>query len=447
MFHILLKYGWEKQYSDVWWYIIMIMLSIIVTVYNTEDYLSDCIESLLQQRNIDYEIILVDDGSTDTSQQICDHYSHCYDNIKVIHHKINRGLVECRNTGIQVSCGKYISFVDADDWVDDNYFSKYITKMEENSNISISITGTIKETCLGEQSYFYFPHKDMNLSSTRAFEEMLKRQIFGWELWGKIYRREVITTCIVDKQFSIGEDLERNFCLWMNVNTVWFSCERFYHYRFRINSMTNNVDTADKNLCNLFNKIYCSHMLTQEARLLVGYYLINEYAKQILVMFLIDCNKFYSDISMFYTKTIKLLYDFDTSYVKYSLINSMIHKSFHNWYIFLNKSICLLKKDLLHVIHIGNYKKIYLYYIDNTTKYLRILMKEMQLEYDGVIIKFFSDKFILSDNSKDVFNQKDICNNTLVLIPVTVKNAKAVGYILNKYLIIRFFKVKLSDFI
>ena len=93
-----------------------ITLSIIVPVYNVEKYLEDCVESLLNQTYQNYEIILVDDGSTDSSGKICDIVAESSSKIKVIH-KENGGLSSARNTGLRAARGRYIGFVDSDDYI------------------------------------------------------------------------------------------------------------------------------------------------------------------------------------------------------------------------------------------------------------------------------------------------------------------------------------------
>ncbi|ORU01002.1 Glycosyl transferase, group 2 family protein [Anaerovibrio sp. JC8] len=99
------------------------MLSIIVPVYNVEQYLERCLTSLLAQEYKDIEIILVDDGSEDSSGKLCDDYAEKYDNVKVIH-QLNGGLGAARNTGVKAAEGDYIAFVDSDDWVKPDMFSQ-----------------------------------------------------------------------------------------------------------------------------------------------------------------------------------------------------------------------------------------------------------------------------------------------------------------------------------
>ena len=93
------------------------LLSIIVPVYNVEMYLKRCVDSILKQDYDNMEIILVDDGSTDSSGVICDQYASNYKNVKVIHKK-NGGLSDARNFGLDNCRGQYISFIDSDDWIE-----------------------------------------------------------------------------------------------------------------------------------------------------------------------------------------------------------------------------------------------------------------------------------------------------------------------------------------
>ena len=94
----------------------MVSFSIIVPVYNVEKYLPECVESLLNQQNVEYEILFVDDGSTDNSGELCDSYAKEYEKIRVVH-KQNGGLSEARNTGVKLAKNEYIIFVDSDDYI------------------------------------------------------------------------------------------------------------------------------------------------------------------------------------------------------------------------------------------------------------------------------------------------------------------------------------------
>lgn len=100
----------------------MIKISIIVPVYNTKNYLHKCIQSVIGQTYSDWELILVDDGSTDGSSEICDHYSVQYNNIRTIH-LVNGGVSNARNKGIDNALGEWITFLDSDDWLSPDYIA------------------------------------------------------------------------------------------------------------------------------------------------------------------------------------------------------------------------------------------------------------------------------------------------------------------------------------
>ena len=103
-------------------------VSIIVPVYNTEEYLSECIESILDQSFTDFELLLINDGSIDKSGKICDEYAKKDSRIVVIH-KENGGVSSARNKGIEIAQGEWISFIDADDWITPLYLSDLIRKL------------------------------------------------------------------------------------------------------------------------------------------------------------------------------------------------------------------------------------------------------------------------------------------------------------------------------
>lgn len=113
------------------------MISIIIPIYNVEKYLNKCIDSILNQTYSDLEIILVDDGSTDKSSEICEYYKEIDNRIRVIHKK-NGGLSEARNVGIDIAKGEYIAFLDSDDWADENLYKRlYQLSQKYSSDISM----------------------------------------------------------------------------------------------------------------------------------------------------------------------------------------------------------------------------------------------------------------------------------------------------------------------
>ena len=141
-------------------------ISIIVPVYNVEEYLDRCIKSILNQTFKDFELILIDDGSKDNSSKICDQYAMEDNRIKVIH-KENSGQATSRNIGLKISSANLVGFVDSDDWIEpDMYELLYKSHIKDDTDISII---GVKEVSEGERCISeYFPN---NIT----FSEILKR--------------------------------------------------------------------------------------------------------------------------------------------------------------------------------------------------------------------------------------------------------------------------------
>ena len=138
----------------------MPIINIIVPVYNTETYLRRCVDSILAQTFSDYELILVDDGSTDQSGVICDEYSQKDNRVRVIH-QTNQGVSAARNIGVDCSIGEYLTFVDSDDWVAERFLEVFYTNLvEAKVDICVSLiqetdeNGTLLDRWLCEKTIF-----------------------------------------------------------------------------------------------------------------------------------------------------------------------------------------------------------------------------------------------------------------------------------------------------
>lgn len=166
----------------------MTKISIIVPVYNVDTYLDNCIKSIVSQDFSEYEVILVDDGSTDQSGEICDKYARNYSQVKVIHQD-NKGLGGARNTGIDAACGEYLLFVDSDDSIKENMLSfLYDTATDNNSDMVlfgmdyIDEQGNIIETKCPLSSGIRNITSDERISlfsdNPYAWNKLYKRELF-----------------------------------------------------------------------------------------------------------------------------------------------------------------------------------------------------------------------------------------------------------------------------
>lgn len=213
-------------------------ISIIVPVYNVEKYLDICIKSILNQTFKSFELILVNDGSTDKSGVICDNYKNIDDRIIVIH-KENGGVSSARNTGLDIARGKYIGFVDSDDYIDENmYHDLYESIMKNNSDISICKFIRVYDNCEIKAS------KDkilqISYSNIQALEELYKENAVDFIVpWNKLYRNELIK----EVKYPLGRKYEDDFVihkLLYRSNKITYINKELYYYYQRENSIMNS---------------------------------------------------------------------------------------------------------------------------------------------------------------------------------------------------------------
>jgi eps5I len=205
-----------------------VLLTVVIPVYNVEKYLKRCVESVLFQEWKNYDILLVDDGSTDNSPQICDDYVKDYDFISVIH-KENGGLSEVRNTGIAHAKGDYVYFPDSDDWLEPQTFVELAEIIESREFDIISFN---REFVKGEEDAIVsdslvtqaFEGKD-------AFFQMLKHSYITGFANDKIYKKSLF----IDNNISFPkgkyyEDLGTNYKLFLSAKKVFATNQKYYHY-------------------------------------------------------------------------------------------------------------------------------------------------------------------------------------------------------------------------
>ena len=167
-------------------------VSIVVPVYNVEDYLSYCVDSLRQQTYKNIEIILVDDGSTDSSGEICDQYAREDDRIKVLHIE-NGGLSNARNTGVKESSTDWIVFIDSDDYYDHRAI-EYLVKLRDKYRVDLVATPVI-EVRNYENSDFLGDFREKysgKLDRRKALEQMFYGNYVGTHSGGKLYKKEIL---------------------------------------------------------------------------------------------------------------------------------------------------------------------------------------------------------------------------------------------------------------
>ena len=214
------------------------LISVIVPIYNAEEYLQQCIESIINQTYKLLEIILVNDGSTDNSLAICEWYKGKDERICIISQE-NSGSVLARKAGIKISKGKYIGFVDADDYIDENMFEELYHKLVEydvdfvNSGMiiknskSVNYDSEIVDFSVVDREY-YINHKFFDSSD----------MIFA--LWSKLFKADVIKSIFMklpDEQ-CYGEDMLCMLNILLDCKRFYMYKQAFYHYRIQEESLS-----------------------------------------------------------------------------------------------------------------------------------------------------------------------------------------------------------------
>lgn len=232
------------------------LVNIIVPIYNLEGYISDCLNSLISQTYTNIEIILVNDGSTDNSKNICEEFCKLDNRIILLNHTSNLGVVTSRNDGIRVAKGEYIVFVDGDDWVESNMVECFVNNIGDTDLV-----------CCGyynEKTNSKFYNKDMigikdinevlNIAISASVDT--KPIIYSF-MWGKFFKTKLVKEIFnsLDKEITFSEDFVFVYKYLLLCKKINFIPDCLYNYRFRKGSA---VNSNNKQSLTILNKIYLS---------------------------------------------------------------------------------------------------------------------------------------------------------------------------------------------
>lgn len=225
-------------------------LSVIIPVYNTKTYLTCCLDSILAQDFTDYELILVDDGSTDESGAICDRYAAAHEQIRCIHQP-NGGHTCARQNGVRASRGEYITFVDSDDWIDPAMYSS-MCRAAETTHADIvhcDFTAVMPHKTKICSAPFASGFYDKTRLMDTVYPEMIyfgTYFVFGIapNLWNKLFRRNILEKYLFRLPHSIivGEDGPVTYACMLEASSVYFCDEAYYYYRSNSASVSHNME-------------------------------------------------------------------------------------------------------------------------------------------------------------------------------------------------------------
>jgi glycosyltransferase involved in cell wall biosynthesis len=237
------------------------LVSIIIPIYNSETFLDKCVQSALNQSYKNIEVILVNDGSIDSSGEMCDNYAFIDSRVKVIH-KNNGGLVSSRKTGLIASIGEYILYIDGDDWIELNLIEYYVKQIiEHNADVVVSshiVNLEGREDILINSLPFGVYNKEQlksiiypKMMYTGKFSQF---GIFSYS-WGKLYKKELLlkNQLKVDENITIGEDALCLYPTLLDANMLVILEQPGYHYRQRADSLIKTLRKID--ICRM-QKVY-----------------------------------------------------------------------------------------------------------------------------------------------------------------------------------------------
>lgn len=218
------------------------LFSFMIPVYNVDKYLDNCLQSILCQNFKDYEIILIDDGSTDKSGSLCDIYEKKYENIRVIHQE-NHGIFYTRRVGFRAARGEYCISVDSDDFLDKNFLTTLYRAIEKYTPDMIVINA------LKYYEGAVYQHKQPMYPENKFFDEYEKKELYqkllnremSNTLWTKVIKKSIIDSEFDDSRcqwINLGEDLLMSLPILTNAKSVLYLSAPLYYYRTNFESLT-----------------------------------------------------------------------------------------------------------------------------------------------------------------------------------------------------------------
>lgn len=239
-------------------------VSVIIPVYNTEKYLVACIDSILSQANVSLEIILVDDGSTDSSPKICDDYAIKHTNIKAIHIK-NSGQAVAKNEGLKYAQGNYIALTDSDDKMEPLMLYKMVSAgYEHDADIICCNYKQIDEQ--GNVSHLESTNKQYILNHEQALIHFYSRDKIFSQCWTKIYKRKMLIDYrIENERIRYDEDIIFNIKAFKAAQNTIIIDEPLYEYTYRENSVAHGYWNLKKNINQYIDDRIKRAYITQDA--------------------------------------------------------------------------------------------------------------------------------------------------------------------------------------
>lgn len=259
------------------------LISVIIPVYNIEDYLPRCLETISQQTYRHLEIILVDDGSTDRSGEICDAYVE-KDNRACVIHQRNQGVWAARNSGKSAAHGEYLMFPDGDDYL----HVDAVNLMYEAINRDVCFDIAIVERKITNR-----PNEDIQAEGANILTVLSQKDLIAnmfsnhiimpyWSQWDKLYRKKLIES-LWSEEYQFAQDYDFNFRVFLNVNKAVFIRRPLYFYVQRPSSAMKRSDYWDILYACKCRMLFTNYFALPSCKKNYGHYLLNSLYTQMLI--------------------------------------------------------------------------------------------------------------------------------------------------------------------
>lgn len=231
------------------------LVSILIPVYNVEEFLPKCLDSVLSQTYKNLQIVLVDDGSSDNSWSICERYAASDKRVE-IHHQDNRGVAVARNVLLSHIKGQYVLFVDSDDWVEPNMV-EFLVNLLQEKDADMSVCGSVINDCFVSNIY-----EERRYLRNEAVERFLIHKEFRGSLWNKLIKVNLLHNLSFTINVNYGEDALFCWDVLQRIDSIAFSDRELYHYRMNEASLSHGTFGPKKfSAYNVWDKISCdTHM-------------------------------------------------------------------------------------------------------------------------------------------------------------------------------------------
>lgn len=219
----------------------MMVFSVIIPVYNSEKYLEKCICSIINQSYASFEVLLINDGSYDNSAQICEEYAKKDSRVRVFHQK-NAGVSVARNKGLDNALGKWIVFVDSDDWVEDNYFQTLANSVSVDPDVDIHLFGCFKVNEKEKTNFISFENEIYQKDKINSLlENTFSNMKLFWFPYTKVFSAELLFNIRFSERVFIGEDTIFSLEAIGNSKKIKFLDCNLYNYYSNPDSVTNSA--------------------------------------------------------------------------------------------------------------------------------------------------------------------------------------------------------------